>query len=184
MLNILLFITLASLYFSFSLLSVIVMVIARAILFPNRSLQRKFTMGIKMLWLDLTVVFLGVYFTKPIHICYDKAVLSRVRTIVLSNHLTNYDWLYVLVVLHALGKYEDLFIILKESLSRVPIYGYGMRIFGYVFLKRDWSRDKETISNALTEIKKRDKFHLLLFPEGTLFDPITHLKSREFAARM
>lgn len=71
------------------------------------------------------------------------------NSLIISNHLTNYDWLFMLVVLHNLGLYKNVTIILKESLSRIPIFGSGMKLFGYLFVRRNWDHDRNLIKNAL-----------------------------------
>lgn len=123
---------------------------------------------------------LGFYFVHPLNICYDKQILQKKKCVVISNHLTNYDWIYVLVVLAKLRMYEDLVIILKESLSKLPVYGYGMKVFGYIFLKRDWNKDREILAKGLVKTRDRNRYFMLLFPEGTLIDPETHAKSKKF----
>lgn len=156
------------------------MIIIRTALVFNTKLQHKFTLFLKNLWLNFTVTLLGFYFVHPLNICYDKRILDKKKCIIISNHLTNYDWIYVLVVLAKLNMYEDLVIILKDSLSKIPVYGYGMKVFGYIFLKRDWNKDREILAKGLVNTKERDKYYMLLFPEGTLIDYTTHEKSQKF----
>jgi lysocardiolipin and lysophospholipid acyltransferase len=71
-----------------------------------------------------------------------------------------------------------LYIILKESIKYIPILGTGMMFYGFVFLSRKWSADKERFryrlkklstshSGPLSGSKGLDPMWLLLFPEGT-----------------
>ncbi|KAM0675858.1 hypothetical protein GVAV_000634 [Gurleya vavrai] len=178
--NILLFLFLFFFYFIYSALAVLIMMIVR-ILLVCTDIQHRFTLKIKEMWLTLTVTLLGLYFIHPTHICFNKKVFEKKKCIVLSNHLTNYDWIFVLVILNRLKMYREIVIILKESLKNIPIYGYGMRTFGYIFLKREWNTDRNILQNGLKQLRQKDKFYLLLFPEGTLIDSETHAKSKKFA---
>lgn len=75
--------------------------------------------------------------------------IRQQTSFIISNHLTNYDWLFILVILHNLGLYENITIILKESLAKIPIFGVGMKRFGYIFIKRNWDYDREHIKKTL-----------------------------------
>lgn len=127
---------------------------------------------------------LSFYFDRPIYIAYDKRILKCKKTLIISNHLTNYDWIYFMAVLLSLGMYNDLYIILKESLSKLPIFGYGMKCFNFIFLKRKFDEDKQILKNGLSILKKDEKFYLLIFPEGTFIDSETHVKSKAFANKL
>lgn len=181
-LNTLLIIFLMTTYLIYSSISVFIMFVIRLFLIFNKDAQYRFTMLIKQLWLSLTVTLLGFYLVHPIYIYYNKEILKKKRCLVLSNHFTNFDWIYIIVILERLGMYEDLIIILKDSLSKIPIYGYGMRVFGYIFLKREWNVDREILEHGLRSLSERERFYLLLFPEGTFIDPISHEKSKKFCS--
>jgi 1-acyl-sn-glycerol-3-phosphate acyltransferase len=70
-----------------------------------------------------------------------------------------------------------LYIMLKESLKYVPIVGPGMMFYGFIFMARNWAKDKPRMEHRLSRlrthqgIKSRanepDPAWLLLFPEGT-----------------
>ncbi|KAM0688603.1 hypothetical protein COBT_000140 [Conglomerata obtusa] len=79
--------------------------------------------------------------------------------------------------------YKEVVIILKESLKNIPIYAYGMKTFGYIFLKRDWSKDQEILANGLKKLKEKESFYLLIFPEGTIIDSESHNKSKAFCQK-
>jgi lysocardiolipin and lysophospholipid acyltransferase len=49
----------------------------------------------------------------------------------------------------------------------VPVIGWGMRFFEFIFLKRDWQRDQHTMTSMLDLIvKDKEPAWLLIFPEG------------------
>lgn len=71
-----------------------------------------------------------------------------------------------------------IFIILKESLKYLPFLGPGMLFYGFVFLARNWVKDKPRFEHRLKKLNSRhsgplsgshplDPMWLLIFPEGT-----------------
>ncbi|KRH92866.1 Lysophosphatidic acid acyltransferase LPAAT, partial [Pseudoloma neurophilia] len=171
--------------------------IFRIVLFilPGRY-NKKFITFTKILWLELTIAYGSLFFPHTVHLAVDQKILEKLNsksfiqnilskenkfrdfnTLVISNHLTNYDWLFMLVILHKLNLYENITIILKYSLSKIPIFGTAMRYFGYVFVKRDWEYDRNIIIRMLGS---DDQKSLLLFPEGTIHTKYEHEKTIEY----
>jgi 1-acyl-sn-glycerol-3-phosphate acyltransferase len=72
-----------------------------------------------------------------------------------------------------------------EYLAYVPILGYGMWFFEFIFLKQKWVVDRERITRNLKKAA-RDPNPLLLwiFPEGTLNTPLNVEKSRNYAKKV
>ena len=71
-----------------------------------------------------------------------------------------------------------LYIILKESLKYIPIIGPGMMFFSFMFLARNWAKDKPRFTHRLQKLKTKhagplsgssvyDPMWLMIFPEGT-----------------
>ena len=71
-----------------------------------------------------------------------------------------------------------IYIILKESLKKIPIIGQGMMFYGFIFMARKWESDKPRLEHRLQKLKSRhagpmsgsqslDPMWLLIFPEGT-----------------
>ena len=77
------------------------------------------------------------------------------------------DWWYVWLFAWFRNAHGDLKIILKDSLKQLPIFGWGMRCFEFIFFARKWERDRQTLVSSLLR-SKADKtpLWLLLFPEG------------------
>ena len=75
-----------------------------------------------------------------------------------------------------------LYIILKESLRRIPVIGWGIQLSQFIFLKRNWDKDKPNLSKHLQNLNKiTDPMWLLLFPEGTNLAPSTRASSKKWA---
>ncbi|EQB61690.1 lysocardiolipin acyltransferase 1 [Vairimorpha apis BRL 01] len=115
---------------------------------------------------------LSIYFPKPIYIYYDPIIFYKKKNIVISNHLSEYDWLMILAILYKLQRYDDMCIILKQSLKNIPLLGYGMSYFGFIFLNRKLDADKEILKKGLNILKNKQKYDLLIFPEGTYIDKV------------
>ncbi|KAF1804523.1 acyltransferase-domain-containing protein [Mucor lusitanicus] len=107
------------------------------------------------------------------------------KLIMISNHQIYADWIYVWFLAYLGKAHGALKIMLKHSLSQVPIYGMGMKFFEFIFLKRKLEHDKDNIVNNLEIARKRGRpLWLVLFPEGTVISDNTRQKSKEFAAKL
>lgn len=123
------------------------------------------------------------------------------RSIMIANHQIYTDWVFLWWITYTSNIAGNVCIMLKESLSKLPILGTGMRKFEFIFLKRKWDEDKLTISKGLKtlndnskgkgsiynktmQINPNDKdanihwpYCLILFPEGTNLSSNTRRKS-------
>jgi 1-acyl-sn-glycerol-3-phosphate acyltransferase len=74
---------------------------------------------------------------------------------------------------------------MKESLKNVPIMGWGMKGFEFIFLARNWKYDKQVLANTFELAKKDDApMWLLLFPEGTVITDDTKAKSQKYVKKL
>lgn len=71
-----------------------------------------------------------------------------------------------------------IFIMLKDSLRYLPVIGPGMMFFGFIFMARNWGKDKPRMQHRLQNLNTQhdgpmsgprglDPMWLLIFPEGT-----------------
>jgi 1-acyl-sn-glycerol-3-phosphate acyltransferase len=106
------------------------------------------------------------------------------RIVLMANHQIYTDWLYLWWVAYCNGMHGRLYIILKESLKKIPILGWGMQMSQFIFLKRNWEKDKPHMADALEKLNKAaEPMWLMLFPEGTNLAPDTREKSAKWAAK-
>ena len=106
------------------------------------------------------------------------------RIVLVANHQIYTDWLYLWWIAYCNGMHGRLYIILKESLKRIPILGWGMQLSQFIFLKRNWEQDKPNMASALQRLNNlTDPMWLLLFPEGTNLAPSTRAKSAAWAKK-
>ncbi|EXJ82539.1 hypothetical protein A1O3_06352 [Capronia epimyces CBS 606.96] len=106
------------------------------------------------------------------------------RLVLIANHQIYTDWLYLWWIAYCNGMHGRLYIILKESLKKIPVLGWGMQFNQFIFLKRKWEQDKPSMASALQRLNNpTDPMWLLLFPEGTNLAPSTRAKSAAWAQK-
>jgi len=88
-----------------------------------------------------------------------------------------------------------IYIILKESLKNVPIIGWGMRFYGFIFMSRKMAVDQPRMAYRLGKLKEvhtgplsgttgLDPMWLILFPEGTNASDNGREKSAQWAKKI
>ncbi|KAE8449106.1 hypothetical protein EG329_008489 [Mollisiaceae sp. DMI_Dod_QoI] len=119
------------------------------------------------------------------------------RMIMIANHQLYSDWLYLwwIAYTNQPRMHGHIYIILKESLKHIPIIGWGMRFFGFVFMSRKMATDQPRLAHRLKQLKERhagpmsgssglDPMWLLLFPEGTNASDNGRAKSASWAKKI
>lgn len=123
------------------------------------------------------------------------------RSVAMANHQIYLDWLYLWCAAYYADLSSCIYIILKASLKWVPVIGWGMQFFNFIFLQRNWLADRTPLAEHLSVMaeglrpqddKKRDdpngntlnRLLLLIFPEGTLVSRDTRPVSAKFAAKL
>jgi 1-acyl-sn-glycerol-3-phosphate acyltransferase len=87
-----------------------------------------------------------------------------------------------------------IYIILKESLKYVPVIGWGMMFYGFIFMSRKMATDQPRLAHRLKQLKTRhsgpmsgtegfDPMWLLIFPEGTNASDNGRRKSKQWAEK-
>lgn len=110
-------------------------------------------------------------------------VPSRERILLIANHRTEVDWMYLWDLASRKGCLGYIKYILKSSLMKYPIFGWAFFILEFIPVKRKWEADKSTLRHMLSTFKDpRDPLWLALFPEGTDFTEQKCLRSQKYAA--
>jgi len=117
------------------------------------------------------------------------------RLVLIANHQIYTDWLYLWWVAYANrpGLAGHIYIILKESLKYIPIIGWGMMFYGFIFMSRKMATDQPRLSYRLQKLRTKktgprgeiyyDPMWLLLFPEGTNLSGNGRRKSAQWAKK-
>ena len=75
-----------------------------------------------------------------------------------------------------------IFIILKESIKKIPIFGWAAQFYNFIFLSRNWETDRPQMERQLQNLNKPfDPMWLVIFPEGTNLSKSTREASKRWA---
>lgn len=118
------------------------------------------------------------------------------RLVMIANHQIYTEWLYLWWVAYTSRMHGHVYIILKESLKYIPFVGPGMMFYGFIFMARNWAKDKARLQHRLQQlvkgrhggpmsgisgIKSLDPMWLIIFPEGTNLSANTRNQSQRWA---
>ncbi|KAG8345870.1 putative Acyltransferase [Trypanosoma vivax] len=101
--------------------------------------------------------------------------------LIILNHRCPLDWLVMFPFIIRCGGSHSLRIVLKKELSCVPVFGWSMRLFRYLFLSRKWVTDEEVMTRMVSHYVSRGGATILLFPEGTDLSERSIARSNAFA---
>ncbi|KAI0067914.1 acyltransferase-domain-containing protein [Artomyces pyxidatus] len=109
------------------------------------------------------------------------------KAVLIANHQVYADWWYAWCLTYFMGTHRDVFIVLKKSLKWLPVIGWGMQFFNFIFLARSWAHDRVYLVKELItrHTSHRDTpLTFILYPEGTLYSKDTRPISKKFADKM
>ncbi|KAH6628951.1 acyltransferase-domain-containing protein, partial [Boeremia exigua] len=100
------------------------------------------------------------------------------RIVLIANHQLYTDWTYLWWAAYSSSRHGTLCIVLKDSIKYIPVLGTGMMLYGFIFLTRDWKKDKAKFQHRLRQLngvscrwmsgtQALRPVWLLIFPEGT-----------------
>ncbi|GAB7346657.1 hypothetical protein MBLNU459_g1787t1 [Dothideomycetes sp. NU459] len=106
------------------------------------------------------------------------------RLVLMANHQLYTDWLYLWWIAYTNKMHGRIYIILKESLKKIPIFGWSAQFYNFIFLARKWETDKPRFRRHLKQLSDpKDPMWLLIFPEGTNLSGVTREKSKAWAEK-
>ncbi|KAL8692252.1 MAG: hypothetical protein Q9218_002686 [Villophora microphyllina] len=120
------------------------------------------------------------------------------RLVMIANHQLYSDWLYLWWIAYTSNMHGHVFIILKESLKYIPVIGPGMMFYGFIFMARNWVKDRPRMQHRLQKLAKSrhggplsgargreslDPMWLMIYPEGTNLSGNTRKGSAKWAAK-
>ncbi|XP_045469955.1 1-acyl-sn-glycerol-3-phosphate acyltransferase delta-like isoform X2 [Harmonia axyridis] len=102
----------------------------------------------------------------------------------IMNHTYEIDWLLGWVILERFRLMGNAKAYCKKALQFMPILGWNWKFSEFVFLERNFDKDKKNIDHQVGELcDYPDPMWLLLYPEGTRFNEEKHKASVEFARK-
>ncbi|XP_016650850.1 PREDICTED: probable 1-acyl-sn-glycerol-3-phosphate acyltransferase 5 isoform X2 [Prunus mume] len=105
------------------------------------------------------------------------------RILLISNHRTEVDWMYLWDLALRKGRQGYIKYILKSSLMKLPLFGWSFHILEFISVERKWEVDELNMRRMLSSLKDpQDSLWLALFPEGTDFTEQKSIRSQKYAA--
>lgn len=103
---------------------------------------------------------------------------------VVANHQSGADIPVIIVLAHRCRRTADLKWFVKDVIKWVPGIGWGMLFLDCLFLKRNWTADKEKILATFERLRvNRIPFFLLSFVEGTRLTLAKRKRSQEYCRK-
>ena len=108
------------------------------------------------------------------------------RLIMMGNHQLYTDWIYLWWIGLTSKCHGALYIMLKESLQKIPIIGWGMNNYRFTFMSRKWETDQKRLDISLGHINEEKNWPawVVIFPEGTTLSTNGYKKSLEYSKKM
>ncbi|KAL3840329.1 hypothetical protein ACJIZ3_024920 [Penstemon smallii] len=133
------------------------------------------------LWLGLWP-FLFEKINKTKVVFSGEKVPVEERVLLIANHRTEVDWMYLWDLALRKGCLGYIKYVLKSSLMKLPIFGWGFHILEFIPVERKWEVDEPVMFQMLSTITHRqDPLWLAVFPEGTDYTEQKCAKSQKFA---
>ena len=114
---------------------------------------------------SLILIITWIFCPISIVLSGDYNSLNKKSAILMANHQIYTDWWYIWILASEYGLGGNLKIILKDELRNIPLFGWGMQFFEFIFLKRKWNLDKDVLLKSLDKSKSDgSNLWLLVFP--------------------
>ncbi|KDP46218.1 hypothetical protein JCGZ_10058 [Jatropha curcas] len=112
-----------------------------------------------------------------------ETVPAKERVLLIANHRTEVDWMYLWDLAWRKGCLGYIKYVLKSSLMKLPVFGWGFHILEFISVERRWEVDASNMHQMLSSFRDRqDPLWLALFPEGTDFTEQKCIRSQRYAA--
>ncbi|KAL3281231.1 hypothetical protein HHI36_004445 [Cryptolaemus montrouzieri] len=139
--------------------------------------------------LNSQIVFLGEWWANCGLIVYTnedvmKNYIGKEHACFIMNHSYETDWILGWVLAERVKILGNVKAYCKKAIQYMPVLGWSWKFSEFVFLERDFQKDKENIHRQVSELSDYpDPMWLLLYPEGTRFSEEKHKVSLEFARK-
>ncbi|EYU37758.1 hypothetical protein ABFS82_02G026500 [Erythranthe guttata] len=111
------------------------------------------------------------------------SVPKNERVLIIANHRTEVDWMYLWNLALRKGCEGYIKYILKSSLMKLPVFGWVFHVMEFIPVERKWEADELKMKNMLSGFRdERDPLWLAVFPEGTDFTEQKCVRSQKYAS--
>lgn len=112
-----------------------------------------------------------------------ESVPAKERVLIIANHRTEVDWMYLWDLALRKGRLGYVKYILKSSLMKLPVFGWAFHILEFISVERRWEVDESPLHQMLSTFKNpQDPLWLAVFPEGTDFTEHKCIRSQKYAS--
>jgi len=110
--------------------------------------------------------------------------LGKEDILLIGNHTYDIDWMLGWLLGERVGILGGQKCIVKRGIASVPTFGWAWGFSDFIFLDRNWEKDKSIISSQCVTLQDyATRNWLTIFPEGTRFTEEKHKASMEFARK-
>nr|ALM22869.1 microsomal lysophosphatidic acid acyltransferase 2a [Cuphea avigera var. pulcherrima] len=110
-------------------------------------------------------------------------LMGKEHALVIINHKIELDWMVGWVLGQHLGCLGSILSVAKKSTKFLPVFGWSLWFSEYLFLERNWAKDKKTLKSHIERLKDYPlPFWLIIFVEGTRFTRTKLLAAQQYAA--
>ena len=144
-------------------------------------LFRRFNRGAADTWWGWCVKAVRKAYGVEMEIGGDE-IPPRENAIVVINHQNMPDITFMMDFASRKDRLGDMKWMVKDIIKYVPGVGWGMLFIDCVFVKRDWTADKDSITQTFSRLRDNDvPVWLLSFPEGTRMTAAKLEQSQKYA---
>lgn len=113
------------------------------------------------------------------------SIPMKERVLLIANHRTEVDWMFLWDLAIRKGRIGCIKYIIKSSLMKLPVFGWGFHILEFIAVERKWEIDEQIMHQKLSTFKDpQDPLWLAIFPEGTDYTEQKSKNSQTFAAEV
>jgi 1-acyl-sn-glycerol-3-phosphate acyltransferase len=95
-----------------------------------------------------------------------RLMKKKDRVLLMANHQIYPDWFYLWIVARHQNRHGDVKILLMSVLRYLPVLGFGMSLFEFIFLERKWMKDQSKLyKHLMTALNDNLPLWLLIYPE-------------------
>jgi len=104
------------------------------------------------------------------------------NAVIIANHQVDIDWWYIWSFANLYQRHGDVRIGLRADMKHIPIFGWGMYFFDFLFISRAWEKDQMTMTKKFSSwIEAGIPLWFVIFPEGTTIYESQMQKSKDYA---
>lgn len=101
--------------------------------------------------------------------------------ILIANHQHWLDWWYIWMYAWIENISGQVFFLLVYWIQYIPIIGWGVWFFEFVFMRQKWIYDADNLRSKLTLLQP--PFALVIFPEGMVNTPVNRATSQRYHSK-